>query len=133
VETGSATVVKVPTTAQKPTVSDTEVDREMKAFAEPAMSGLVTVKTADGLHSVSFSPQNSLWKFIGVKAVKGKLVDVYDTAALKELYGDTFDGVLITRGTGKKTAVTPQDVISVLRPALLSRTNRVAVLETNPS
>ncbi len=133
VETGTAATVKVPTTAKEPTVTKAEVDREMKAFAEPAMSGLVTVRTADGLHQVSFSPENSLWKFLRVKAVDGKLVDYYDRSALKKLYGDTFDGVLITRGSGQKKAVTVEDVINTLRPALLSKTNRVAVIDTNPN
>ena len=49
------------------------------------------------------------------------------------MYGQTFDGVLITRGNGKKTAVTPQDVYVALRQALLSKTERVAVIETDPS
>ncbi|MFE2586369.1 hypothetical protein ACFXGE_41275, partial [Streptomyces sp. NPDC059378] len=132
VETGAAGTVPVPTTTRQPTVSDAEVDRMMKKFAEPAMSGKVTVQT-DAAHSIPFSPQKSLWKFLEVKAVDGKLVESYNEAALKELYGHTFDGVLITRGTGQKTAVTVQDVISALRPALVSTTNRVAVIETNPS
>jgi hypothetical protein len=132
VETGSATPVAVPTTTQQPTISNAEVDRMMKKFAEPAMSGLVTVKTDTG-KGISFSPQNSLWKFLGVKAVNGKLVESYNKAALTELYGDTFDGVLITRGTGQKTPVTVEDVIGALRPALLSTTNRTAVIDTNPS
>jgi hypothetical protein len=132
VETGTATPVKVPTTTKQPTISKAEVDRMMKEFAEPAMSGKVTIKT-DDTHKVSFSPKNSLWKFLQVKAIDGKLVESYDEAALKELYGGTFDGVLITRGTGQKTAVTVQDVISALRPALKSRTDRVAVIDTDPS
>lgn len=132
VETGSASGVKVPTTTRQPTVSDAEVDRMMKEFAEPAMSGKVTVMT-DAAHAVSFSPKNSLWKFLQVKAVNGKLVESYDQAALKELYGRTFDGVLIARGTGQKTAVTVQDVIGALRPALKSETNRTGVIDTDPS
>ncbi|MEU4873794.1 hypothetical protein [Streptomyces sp. NPDC021608] len=132
VETGSASGVKVPTTTRQPTVSDAEVDRMMKEFAEPAMSGKVTVMT-DAAHAVSFSPKNSLWKFLQVKAVNGKLVESYDQAALKELYGGTFNGVLITRGTGQKTAVTVQDVIGALRPALKSETNRTGVIDTDPS
>ncbi|MFF6993385.1 hypothetical protein ACFY93_00260 [Streptomyces sp. NPDC008313] len=134
VETGSAGAVKVPTTTRKPTVSNAEVDRMMKKFAKPAMSGIVTVQT-DAVHTVSFSPQNSLWKFLRVKAVDGKLVDTYDKAALKQLYGNTFDGVLITRGTGKKTPVTVEDVISTMRPALLSTSaaDRVVTIETDPS
>ncbi|MFF8941236.1 hypothetical protein ACF1A5_02935 [Streptomyces sp. NPDC014864] len=133
VESGPGTPVQLPTTMRRPTVSNAEVDRMMKQFARPAMSAKVTLKTPDGAHVVAFSPQKSLWKFLGVKAVNGKLVEYYDQAALKELYGSTFDGVLVTRGTGQKTAVTVQDVISALRPALLSTTNRVGVIQTNPS
>ncbi|MDF3298063.1 hypothetical protein [Streptomyces tropicalis] len=133
VETGAPGAVSLPTTTRQPTVPNAEVDRMMKVFAQPAMSGKVMVKSADGLHTVAFSPQKSLWKFLGVKAVDGKLVEYYDTNALKQLYGSTFDGVLITRGTGAKTAVTPQDVIGALRPALLSSTNRVGVIGANPN
>lgn len=132
VETGSSSPVKVPTTTQEPTVSKAEVDRMMKEFAQPAMSDLVTVQ-ADAAHQISFSPEKSLWKFLGVKAQDGKLVEYYDRKALEELYGDTFDGVLITRGNGDKTPVTVEDVIGALRPALLSTSDRVAVIETDPS
>ncbi|MFF3851311.1 hypothetical protein [Streptomyces sp. NPDC002328] len=132
VESGAATAVKVPTTTRQPTVSDAEVDRMMKEFAEPAMSGKVTVQT-DAAHSVPLSPKNSLWKFLGVKAVNGKLVEYYDKAALKELYGGAFDGVLITRGTGQKTPVSVEDVINALRVALKSETDRVGIIDTDPS
>ncbi|MCX5267025.1 hypothetical protein [Streptomyces sp. NBC_00199] len=132
VETGTAAAVTVPTTTKQPTVSNAEVDRMMKEFAEPAMSGKVTVQT-DAAHSVPMSPKNSLWKFLGVKAIDGKLVESYDKAALKDLYGGAFNGVLITRGTGQKTPVTVEDVISALRPALISRTNRVGIIDTDPS
>ncbi|MEV6807307.1 hypothetical protein [Streptomyces sp. NPDC051132] len=132
VETGGAAPVAVPTTTRQPTVPNAEVDRMMKEFARPAMSGRVVVQT-DPAHSVPMSPQNSLWKFLRVTAVDGKLVDKPDLNALKQLYGQTFDGVLITRGNGKKTAVTPEDVYAALRPALMSTTNRVAVIDTNPS
>ncbi|GAA3296906.1 hypothetical protein GCM10020295_28000 [Streptomyces cinereospinus] len=132
VETGTAAPVRVPTTTRQPTVPDAEVDRMMKEFAEPAMSGIVTVQT-DAAHSIAFSPENSLWKFLRVQAIDGKLVDTYDEDALTELYGKTFDGVLVTRGTGQKTPVTVQDVIGALRPALKSTTNRVATIDTDPS
>ncbi|MBQ0828372.1 hypothetical protein [Streptomyces tagetis] len=132
VESGASDPVKVPTTARQPTVSDAEVDRMVKEFAQPAMSGLVTVQS-DATHTIAFSPANSLWKFLGVKAQNGKLVEYYDQAALKELYGDTFDGVLVNRATGEKTPVTVQDVISALRPALKSTDNRVGVIDTDPS
>ncbi|MER6557313.1 hypothetical protein ABT300_06010 [Streptomyces sp. NPDC001027] len=132
VETGAAAAVAVPTTTKQPTISNAEVDRMMKEFAEPAMSGKVTVQT-DAAHSVPMSPKNSLWKFLGVKAIDGKLVESYDKAALKDLYGGAFNGVLISRGTGQKTPVTVEDVISALRPALISRTNRVGIIDTDPS
>ncbi|MFJ5028566.1 hypothetical protein ACIQB5_10765 [Streptomyces sp. NPDC088560] len=132
VETDTAPPVAVPTATRQPTVPNAEVDREMKEFAEPAMSGKVTVMT-DAAHSIPMSPQKSLWKFLRVKAVNGKLVDSPDMAALQQLYGNAFNGVLITRGNGKKTPVTPQDVYGALRQALMSRTNRVAVISTNPS
>ncbi|CAL9448391.1 hypothetical protein [Streptomyces sp. enrichment culture] len=132
VETGSAAAVNVPTSPQQPKVSKAEVDRMLKEFAEPAMSDIVTVQT-DPAHSIPMSPEKSLWKFLRVQAVGGKLVDKPDLNALKELYGQTFDGVLITRGNGEKTAVTPQDVYGALRQALMSKTDRVAVIETDPS
>ncbi|MGW4547100.1 hypothetical protein ACWEN4_12060 [Streptomyces violaceorubidus] len=132
VETGTATAVNVPTTTKEPTVSKAEVDRMLKEFAEPAMSARVTVQT-DAAHSIQMSPEKSLWKFLKVTAVGGKLVDKPDLNALKELYGQTFDGVLITRANGEKTAVTPQDVYGAMRQALKSKTDRVAVIDTDPS
>ncbi|MFE9763306.1 hypothetical protein ACFYPC_02020 [Streptomyces sp. NPDC005808] len=132
VETGTVPPVQVATSTQQPTVTDAEVDRMMKEFAEPAMSANVTVQT-DAAHTIQMSPQNSLWKFLAVTAVDGKLVDKPNLTALEELYGQTFDGVLITRANGEKTAVTPQDVYGALRQALLSTTDRVAVISTDPS
>ncbi|WEO95541.1 hypothetical protein A6P39_016770 [Streptomyces sp. FXJ1.172] len=132
VETGTATAVTVPTTTKQPTVSNAEVDREMKAFAQPAMSGKVTVEAGAG-HVVLMSPEKSLWKFLKVVPVGGKLVDKPDLNVLKQLYGGAFNGVLITRGNGSKTPVTPQDVYGALRQALMSKTNRVAVISTNPN
>ncbi|MFE9446971.1 hypothetical protein [Streptomyces sp. NPDC006739] len=132
VETDTATPVAVPTTTKQPTVSNAEVDREMKAFAEPAMSARVKVET-DPAHVVLMSPEKSLWKFLRVTAVNGKLVDKPDLTALQGLYGQAFDHVLITRGNGKKTPVTPEDVYNALRQALMSRTNRVAVISTTPN
>jgi hypothetical protein len=124
--------VSLPTTAKEPSVDKAEVDRFMKEFAQPAMSGIVTVQT-DAAHSVKLSPENSLWKFLTVKAVDGKLVDSYNEKALVELYGGTFNGVLITRANGEKTPVNAKDVYGALRLALKSKTDRVAVIDTNPT
>ncbi|MGA5181509.1 hypothetical protein ACWEPD_11450 [Streptomyces pseudogriseolus] len=132
VETGTAAAVNVPTTTQQPKVTKAEVDRMMKEFAEPAMSDPVTVQT-DPAHSVLMSPEKSLWKFLRVEAVNGKLVEKPDLKALENLYGKAFDGVLVTRGNGEKTPVTPQDVYGALRQALVSTGDRTAVIETNAS
>ncbi|CAM5261754.1 hypothetical protein SVIOM342S_00191 [Streptomyces violaceorubidus] len=78
-------------------------------------------------------PEKSAVRSLRVTAVDGKLVDKPDLNALKELYGQTFDGVLITRANGEKTAVTPQDVYGAMRQALKSKTDRVAVIDTDPS
>ncbi|WP_406473743.1 hypothetical protein [Streptomyces sp. NBC_01615] len=134
VESGTTTPVKVATTTRQPTVSKTEVDRMMKAFAKPAMSANVTVRT-DAVHTISFSPQNSIWQFLSVRAVDGKLVQHYDLATLKKLYGGAFNGVTITKGDGSKKAVSPQDVASALGQALLGKTaaDRIVTISTNPS
>ena len=132
VEQGHVDPVLVPLAEQRPTVSNAEVDRMMREFAKPAMSGIVTI-TAGG-RSIPFGPEKSLPQILGVKAIDGKLVDTYDRAAVKRLYGNYFDGVLITRATGKKTPVQPEDVIAAMRKALLGKTpaERVGVIDTNP-
>ncbi|MET9496433.1 hypothetical protein [Streptomyces sp. NPDC006552] len=131
VETGASTPVRVATTTRQPTVSDAEVDRKMQQFAEPAMSGLVTIKA--GAASIQFGPDKSLPKILGMKAIDGKLVETYDRAALKSLYGNVFDGVLITRGNGEKTPVQPTDVASAMGKALLGKTpaERTATIPTD--
>lgn len=132
VETGTASTVTVPTTTQQPTISNAEVDRMMKTFAEPAMSDIVQVQT-DPAHSIPFGPL-SLPKILGVKAVDGKLVETYDLEALKQAYGSTYDGVQIVTATGKR-AVQPQDVVAALRKALRGKTpaERIGIINTNPN
>ncbi|MGW6138315.1 hypothetical protein [Streptomyces sp. NPDC055140] len=132
VETGASRPVPMATTTRRPTVPNAEVDRMMKEFAEPAMSANVVIKAGNA--QIPFGPAKSLPQILGVKAVNGKLVDVYDLQALKKLYGNTFDGILITRGTGKKTPVNANDVASAMRLALKGKTpaERTGVIETNP-
>ncbi|MDG9711905.1 hypothetical protein [Streptomyces sp. DH10] len=132
VETGTAGTVNLPTTTRQPTVSNAEVDRMLKEFAQPAMSDLATVRT-DAAHSIDFGPV-SLPKILGFKAVDGKLVDTYDLKALREAYGTTFQGVQIEGASGKRD-VTPQDVVSALRKALRGKTpaERVGVIDTKPN
>ncbi|MGW1904637.1 hypothetical protein [Streptomyces sp. DSM 41493] len=121
--------VELTSSAQQPRVSKAEVDRMMKDFAEPAMSGLVTVQT-DPAHKINFGPDRSLPKILSVKEVGGKLVENYDLDAIKELYGKAFDGVLIQRGDGTKKPVQPTDVAGALGKALRGKTpaERIATI-----
>ncbi|MFI8830254.1 hypothetical protein ACIGPN_04390, partial [Streptomyces afghaniensis] len=132
VETGTPGTVNLPTTTRQPTVSNAEVDRMLKEFAQPAMSDLATVRT-DAAHSIDFGPV-SLPKILGFKAVDGKLVETYNLKALQEAYGKTFEGVQIEGASGKRD-VTPQDVVTALRKALRGKTpaERVGVIDTKPN
>ncbi|MFD8888503.1 hypothetical protein ACFV0H_39380, partial [Streptomyces erythrochromogenes] len=132
VGTGKAAVVQLPTVTKEPVVGQAELDRAMKEFAEPAMSANATVKA--GAKSIAFG-KLSLPKILSMQAVDGRLTEKFDLEALKATYGNTFDGVMITRGTGAKTAVTPQDVAGALGKALRGKTaaERTVVIDTNPS
>ncbi|WP_404956841.1 hypothetical protein [Streptomyces sp. 147326] len=132
VATGKAAVAELPTTTREPVVNQAELDRAMKEFAEPAMSAIATVKA--GGKSLPFGSK-SLPKFLSMQAVDGRLTEKFDLEALKAVYGNTFDGVLITRGTGAKTAVTPQDVAGALGKALRGKTTaeRTVVIDTDAS
>ncbi|MFJ1863369.1 hypothetical protein ACIOD1_01960 [Streptomyces sp. NPDC088097] len=132
VGTGKAAPVELPTATKEPTINQGELDRAMKEFAEPAMSGVATVRA--GAKSIPFGAK-SLPKILSMQAVDGHLVEKYDKEALKATYGNAFDGVLITRGNGSKTAVTPEDVVGALRKALVGKTpaERTVTIDTNPS
>ncbi|MFF3816282.1 hypothetical protein ACFYYD_06655 [Streptomyces bluensis] len=135
VEVGTTDPVTLPTATREPSVPKAEVDRMMTEFAKPAMSGIVTVKVDSGPEFIQFSPERSIYKFLSVRAVKGKLVEVYDLDVLKELYGGAFDGVTITKGDGSKKPVSPQDVASALGQALRGKTpgERTVTIPTNPN
>lgn len=132
VATGKAAVAELPTATKAPVIDQAELDRAMKEFAEPAMSANATVKA--GGKVIAFGSK-SLPKILSMQPVEGRLTEKFDLEALKATYGNTFDGVLITRGTGDKTAVTPQDVAGALGKALRGKTTaeRTVVIETNPS
>ncbi len=133
-ETGTDAPVVLAAGMQQPKVGKAAVDRAMKQFAEPAMSGLVTVRT-DAAHTVSFSPQKSIPKFLSFKIVDGGLVPYYDRPALKQLYGDTFNGIMVTKGDGSRHPVSVEEVASAVGKALLGRTpaERIQTIETNGS
>ncbi|MGW7318440.1 hypothetical protein [Streptomyces sp. NPDC054865] len=127
---GKAAPVELPVATREPTINQAELDRAMKEFAEPAMASPATVKA--GGKALPFGAR-SLPKILSMTAVDGRLVEKYDLEALKATYGNTFDGVMVTRGTGAKTAVTPEDVAGALGKALRGKTpaERIAVIDTN--
>ncbi|MEU0130664.1 hypothetical protein [Streptomyces sp. NPDC006289] len=120
VQTGKATVVELPVAATEPTISQAELDRAMKEFAEPAMSGLVTIKA--GPKQIDFGPARSLPQILSMKPVDGKLVEVYDKKAIDTLLDGVFDGVMITKADGKQHQVGADDVAQAMQGALLGKT-----------
>ncbi|MGW8378714.1 hypothetical protein [Streptomyces sp. ODS28] len=131
--TGRNSPVALPVSMQQPEVGKAELDRAMREFAKPAMSGMVTVKAGNA--EIKFSPEKSLPKFLSMKPVNGKLMDSYKLPVLQKLYGTTFANVKIARGNGSRTPVMPQDVVQALRPALKQTdpAKRVAEIPLNPS
>ncbi|MFC9591900.1 hypothetical protein ACFTUC_19190 [Streptomyces sp. NPDC056944] len=120
VETGQGKVVELPVTTLRPTVTKAELDRAMKEFAKPAMSGLIRIQ-AGGRH-IDFGPARSLPQILSMKAVDGRLVEVYDKKAIERLLDGAFDGVMVTKGDGSKHQVSADDVAFVMRDALRGKT-----------
>ncbi|MFF2065246.1 hypothetical protein ACFVWZ_26170 [Streptomyces sp. NPDC058200] len=133
VQTGKTNSVELPVATREPTISQTELDRAMNDFAKPAMSGLITIKAGD--KQIQFGPAKSLPKILSMKAVDGKLIDVYDRNAIDQLLEGVFDGITITKGDGKQYPVSSADVAQAMRTALLGKTpaERTQVIELNPS
>ncbi|WP_411158518.1 hypothetical protein [Streptomyces sp. CBMA291] len=122
VETGQGKLVELPVTARQPTVSKAELDRAMREFAEPAMSDLITIVA--GGKEIQFGPARSLPQILSMKAVNGRLVEVYDKKAIERLLDGAFDGITITKGDGAKHQVSADDVAYVMRDALLGKTKK---------
>ncbi|MCX4983248.1 hypothetical protein [Streptomyces sp. NBC_00572] len=120
VETGQIKLVELPVTNRQPSVGKAEVDRAMKEFATPAMSDRITIKA--GGREIQFGPARSLPQILSMKAVDGRLVEVYDTKAIERLLDGAFTGVMITETDGGKHEVSADDVASVMREALLGKT-----------
>jgi hypothetical protein len=115
---GNEPVVLSATTVQ-PKVTQARLDAAVNGFGKTAMSGLVTFQSSGGVPLISFGPEKSLPKFLTMVAdSNGELTPHIDLVVLKSLYGHAFDGILLERGDGSKTAVTPQDVASAMLPAL---------------
>ncbi|GAA4963972.1 hypothetical protein GCM10023205_29950 [Yinghuangia aomiensis] len=83
--------VVLPTKQSTPKVSQEEVDRAMREFAVPAMSGPVTLTA--GKASMKLEPA-TLAKYLSmVPDANGKLVPKIDTAGLQEALGNSFSTV----------------------------------------
>ncbi|WP_406454426.1 hypothetical protein OG782_24685 [Streptomyces sp. NBC_00876] len=120
VQTGKANIVELPVTSTEPTISQAEIDRAMKEFAEPAMSGLITIKA--GPKEIQFGPAKSLPKILSMVPIDGKLVDHYDKKAIDTLCEGVFDGIMITKGNGTKHQLSADDVAFAMKGALMGKT-----------
>ncbi|MFC4032635.1 hypothetical protein ACFO3J_14220 [Streptomyces polygonati] len=117
-ETGANTPIDLAVTTLQPKVTQAELDKAVNGFAEHAMSHTVLVR-ADAAHEILFGPTVSLPKVLTMLPDDaGHLQPHIDLTALKTLYGGTFNGVLVKRPDGSKTAVTPQDVAGALLSGL---------------
>ncbi|MFE3739424.1 hypothetical protein [Streptomyces sp. NPDC059134] len=133
VQTGKANSIELPVATREPTVDQAELDRAMKEFAEPAMSGLITIQA--GGKQIQFGPAKSLPKILSMKAVDGKLVEVYDRNAIDQLLEGVFDGITITKGDGKQYPVSSADVAQAMQKALRGKTpaERTQTISLDPS
>ncbi|MER6101695.1 hypothetical protein ABT115_04935 [Streptomyces sp. NPDC001832] len=120
VQTGRTASVELPVTTREPTIDQAELDRAMKEFAEPAMSGLVTIKA--GPKQIQFGPTKSLPQILTMVPVDGRLVEHYDKQAIDTLCDGVFDGIMITKGDGKKHQVSADDVAHAMQTALRGKT-----------
>ncbi|MFJ9320543.1 hypothetical protein [Streptomyces globisporus] len=120
VQTGKANVVELPVTTSEPTITQAELNRAMKEFAEPAMSGLITIKA--GPKQIQFGPARSLPQILSMKPVDGRLVDVYDKKAIDTLLDGVFDGITAVKADGKQHQVGPDDVAQAMKTALAGKT-----------
>ncbi|MER7831389.1 hypothetical protein [Streptomyces sp. NPDC095602] len=132
VETGRPNVVELPVATREPMIQQAEIDRAMREFAEPAMSGLITIKA--GGKQIQFGPQRSLPQILSMKAVGNRLEPYYDKEAINRLLDGTFDGVMITKGDGKKHQLSADDVAAAMHKALVGKTEaeRTVTIELDP-
>ncbi|WP_435172891.1 hypothetical protein [Actinacidiphila sp. bgisy145] len=118
-ESGRNTPVDLRVTAVQPKVTQATLDKAVNGFGKTAMMGPVHIIAAG--RDVPFN--KTLPQFLTMQATPdGQLAPHIDLKALQPLYGNSFDGVVLKRGDGSKTAVTPQDVATALIQALNSKT-----------
>jgi hypothetical protein len=114
-QTDRNTPIDVKVDTVQPKVTQAELDKAVNGFGKTAMMGPVYVFA--GGRSVEFD--STLSQFLTMQPTpEGQLAPHIDLKVLKSLYGGAFDGVLLERGDGSKTAVTPQDVATELMKGL---------------
>ncbi|MEU6016092.1 hypothetical protein ABZ826_19150 [Streptomyces sp. NPDC047515] len=131
VQTGKVATVQLPVTIREPTINQAELDRAMREFAKPAMSGLVTIKA--GPKQIQFGPAKSLPQILTMVPVKGRLVEHYDKNAIDTLCDGVFNGIMITKGDGKQHQLNADDVAAAMQTALRGKTpvERTATIALN--
>ncbi|MFJ2953006.1 hypothetical protein [Streptomyces sp. NPDC087270] len=118
-ESGRNTPIDLRGTTVQPKVTQATLDKAVNGFGKTAMMGPVHILA--GGKDLPFN--KTLPQFLTMQATPdGQLAPHIDLKALQALYGNSFDGVLLKRGNGSKTAVTPQDVATALIQALNSKT-----------
>lgn len=129
---GEDTVITVPVSKQEPKITEAEMQRAIKQYGDPAMSGWVWLRAGDV--EVPFS-ERSIGEFFQLKAKPGgsKLQPVVDQKALAAKYGGAFDGVVVDAGAGTVEMTPAHAVAAVTRalgePAPPSGAKRVAEVE----
>ncbi|MBU7599216.1 hypothetical protein JGS22_016755 [Streptomyces sp. P38-E01] len=89
--------VTLPVSKQQPKITEQEMQRAVKQYGEPAMSGWVWLK-AGGVE-VPFS-EKSISDFFTLRAGGTSLQPHVDAKALAQKYGGAFEGIVVDAGTG---------------------------------
>ncbi|GAA2601515.1 hypothetical protein [Streptomyces axinellae] len=106
--------VTLPVTLQQPKIGEAELKKAVNGFGRTAMSGWVWLEAGDV--KVPFS-QQTLGKFLTMRAGGSTLQPVIDPVELKKTYGSAFDGVVVQGGAGQ-VRMTPQHAAAAMIQAL---------------
>ncbi|GAA3868752.1 hypothetical protein [Streptomyces sedi] len=112
---GENTPVELPVAERDPLVGEEQVQQALEEFGEPAMSGWVWLVAAD--RELPISQQTLSGVLTMEPSDQGNLQPVLDPDGLAELYGTTFDGVMIDAGSGL-VEMTPEHAAAALIPVL---------------
>lgn len=111
---GKDAATTLPVSKQQPKITEQEMQRAIKKFGDPAMSGWVWLKAGDV--EVPFS-EKSISDFLTLRAGGSTLQPHVDLKVLAEKYGSAFDGVVVDAGTGT-VKMTPKHAAAAVSKAL---------------